>query len=283
MSYQPLPTLSSPYPPRNADDLGSPFPLKSSAQRSKRLLLLKYTFGLVCISVLLHYALLGAFPGSTYSRRFAIIQTVSDPDNKLKAVAEEAALVLEKLDPAVGQPGTFFRDAFPIRSMLAFWDLAEKEVASKGLDTCQGQLGRELIDAYHRHQLGFCLPQDADEQVRLAPIINGSDASHWLQGDPIPPSRIWCAPVHRDEFSKWWPYPAAPCLSTNARAVQDDSRKFRAAGCVVTPEGMSLTKEMEGERFLGADLDEILPEASECNELLERTAVVIGRQDQWNP
>lgn len=287
MSYQPLPTSSSVYPPRNADLLGPPYPLKSSAQRSRKLALVRYTAGAIIVTVLLHYALLGAFPHSSYTRQFRASESTAPSETayQYQPVTNEAAVVLEQLDPSAGQPGTFFRDAFPIRSMLAFWDLAEKEVASRRLDTCRGQLGRELIEAYNRHQLGYCLPQGDNDEVRLASKANtnGSAAIHWQEGEPVPPSRIWCAPVHRDDFSKWWPYPAAPCLSANIRAVQDSSRHYKATGCETTKDGEDLVREMGTERFLGSDLEQILPEVSECKELLERTAVVIGRQDQWNP
>jgi hypothetical protein len=46
--------------------------------------------------------------------------------------------------------GGFYRDAYPIRSMLKYWEIAEREVKERGLDTCDGQLGRELIDAHIR-------------------------------------------------------------------------------------------------------------------------------------
>jgi len=52
--------------------------------------------------------------------------------------------------------GGFYRDAYPIRSMIKYWEIAEKEVQERGLDTCKGQLGRELIDAYIRSNVDYC-------------------------------------------------------------------------------------------------------------------------------
>lgn len=54
--------------------------------------------------------------------------------------------------------GGFYRDAYPIRSMLKYWDIAEREVQERGLDTCNGQLGRELIDAHIRTTVDYCHP-----------------------------------------------------------------------------------------------------------------------------
>jgi hypothetical protein len=54
--------------------------------------------------------------------------------------------------------GGFYRDAYPIRSMIKYWEIAEKEVQEHGLDTCKGQLGRELIDAYIRSTVDYCHP-----------------------------------------------------------------------------------------------------------------------------
>jgi len=52
--------------------------------------------------------------------------------------------------------GGFYRDAYPIRSMLKYWNIAEREVKERGLDTCNGQLGRELMDAHLRTTIDYC-------------------------------------------------------------------------------------------------------------------------------
>jgi hypothetical protein len=260
MSYQLVPTSEGeyPYPPVRPGAIG---PSLKPRHQLKHWSVLKYALGLVAIFTWTHYAILGAFPTIRYSRHFRPELTLTDAI--YEAAKDDAARVLDKLNPAAGQPGTFFRDSYPIRSMLAFWELAEREVEERGLDTCKGQLSSELIDAYHRSHMAYCLP---------AAGHNGTTAS-----------KIWCAPVHRDEFSKWWPYPAAPCLSANIRPVAGSERKYIAAGCSVTTDGLTLLEEMDRERFLGNDLARVDPEPSPCREVLDRTAIVIGRQDQWNP
>jgi hypothetical protein len=167
--------------------------------------------------------------------------------------------------------------------MLAFWELAEKEAEARGVDTCHDQLGQSLIDAYYRSEVQYCVPEGVTG-LQLAPVRNNSHTPHWA-GQPVPPTTIACAPIHRDDFSKWWPYPAAPCLSTNIRAVKGDDRKFKAAGCKVTNDGANLMTEMGNERFLGKEITRVGldEEAAQCKLLVERTVLVIGRQDQWNP
>jgi len=54
--------------------------------------------------------------------------------------------------------GGFYRDAYPMRSMLKYWEIAEREVEERGLDTCNGQLGRELVDAHIRTIVDYCHP-----------------------------------------------------------------------------------------------------------------------------
>lgn len=61
--------------------------------------------------------------------------------------------------------GGFYRDAYPIRSMLRYWETAEREVRERGLDTCQGQLSRELIDAYVRSAVDYCHPVVSQKQL----------------------------------------------------------------------------------------------------------------------
>jgi len=76
--------------------------------------------------VTIHYILVSAFPSLIYLKKYRDLWNDYD-QHAITAIAAHA--VLGKLDPSVGQPGTFFRDSFPIRMMLAFWDLAEKEVS----------------------------------------------------------------------------------------------------------------------------------------------------------
>lgn len=239
--------------------------------------------------IIFHYVIIGAFPNSTYTIKFGEKFTgykIWEADEAYKAATASAENVLSHLNPSAGQPGTFFRDSFPIRSMLAFWELAEKEVAAKGLDTCNDQLGRGLVEGYHSSELAYCVPPgegDVFEAVNTANISAGWDAA---SGEQVPASRISCSPVQDNDFTNWWPYPAAPCVSTNLRTIPNESRRYRAAGCEITEKGVKLTIGMGRETFLGAQMESVDmdDERAICKERIERTtAVLIGRQDQWNP
>ncbi|OCF42522.1 hypothetical protein I317_03638 [Kwoniella heveanensis CBS 569] len=289
---------------------GPPYPLHIyKPSQSPLIVIIKYLAGATFGLVILHYVLLGAFPNSPYSTGFnsksksgiyygtdaAGSSSISNYGEAQAAAAE----LLDRIHPSAGQPGTFFRDSYPLKSMLAFWELAEKEVAARGLDTCNGQLSGPLVDAYHEAEMTYCAPPghvEAGGNFELVPTDhNGSYShSHWKPGDsPVPGTAISCSPVHRSLFSRWWPYPAAPCISTNLRTIPGDERKFRAAGCEMTEEGKKLKGEMGNERFLGSDVDHIPlisgdgdesgKNEAECTERIERTLLVIGRQDQWNP
>ncbi|WVQ83512.1 hypothetical protein IAT38_005653 [Cryptococcus sp. DSM 104549] len=267
---------------------GPPYPLHPPKARLTPTLVLKYILAAAGGLVIFHYVVVGAFPESSYTTTFREKLGTSESDRQFQAAAAAAEDVLSRLDPAALQPGTFFRDSFPIRSMLAFWELAEKEVEARGLNTCHGQLGRELVEAYHSSEVAYCEPPGSGEgRFEPAYIRNDSHTPHWTPetGEPVPPTTITCLPVQDSSFSKWWPYPAAPCLSTNLRAEKGEQRKFRAAGCEVTDKGFRLKKDMGRERFLGGEIDltSMEDEGAECKERIERTLVVIGRQDQWNP
>lgn len=45
---------------------------------------------------------------------------------------------------ATAVPGAHFRDLHPIQSVAQFLALAEREIATLGLSTCEGKLGKEL-------------------------------------------------------------------------------------------------------------------------------------------
>jgi hypothetical protein len=279
--YPPLSSSSSPGRLLDALRAYNPFSPEhhagSHSLKSKRIATTVKYLGSAFVALgILHFVFIGAFPKSAYTAAFRSKSWCSDPEYAAAAAAADA--VLAKLNPDAGEPGTFFRDSYPIRSMLAFWELAEKEVNARGLDTCGDQLGYGLIEAYHRSQVAYCMP-DGVHELQVSPIRNGS---HW-NGEPVPPTTIECAPVHRDEFSKWWPYPASPCLSTNIRAVPDELRKFVAAGCEVTDDGANLFTEMGNEGFLGKEITRSDLEVAECKEVVDHTVVIIGRQDQWNP
>lgn len=169
--------------------------------------------------------------------------------------------------------------------MLAFWELAEKEVAAKGLDTCNDQLGRGLVEGYHSSELAYCVPPGEGDVFEALDTLNMSANWDVASGEQVPATRISCTPVQDNDFTKWWPYPAAPCVSTNLRTIPDESRKYRAVGCKITDKGVKLNVDMGREKFLGAQMESVdmEDERAICKERIERTTVLIGRQDQWNP
>lgn len=261
--YQPVPTS---YPPESAT--GPPFPLRT--KRASTWTIIKYGLGLVVTFAAAHYLLTLVFPNSSLLHPFR--PKLHGSDFVDYAAAEAAALeVLNHIDPSSKTPGTFFRDSYPIRSALAFWDLAERQVDAKGLDTCDGQISRELVEAYHATRMTYCSPGN---EFELAPIN--------LTHTPLesPATYISCSAVHRNPFTKWWPYPAAPCISSNIRFVKGDQRAYLGV-CDVTADGQSLRSEMVGENFVGSDLTTV--DEAECMERIDHTVMIIKRQDQWNP
>ncbi|WWC68932.1 uncharacterized protein I206_102868 [Kwoniella pini CBS 10737] len=284
--YEPLPTSSTlpTYPPLP----GPPFRPRLHKKQITLILILKYVLGGCASLVICHFVLIGAFPNSSYTKYTTNFRNSHVEQSSYASAAASVQGVLDSIDSSAGQPGTFFRDSFPLKTMIAFWELAEKEVKARSLDTCNGQLGRELIDAYHSSQLGYCVPPgDSLTDFIIDPIRNDSRAPHLNTEDVnlVEGTSIFCSTVHRAEFSRWWPYPAAPCVSKNLRTIPNSQseRKFGAAGCEITEEGIKLNNEMGGERFLGTDTEGVAPENDQCKERIERTLLVIGRQDQWNP
>ena len=288
--YEVLPTtVPSSYPPQDPNELAIHRPASPYRSGSARLLhpaswsrprlpnIFKYILISIVGIILVHYSILGAFPRSYYATSYrGPVPSVSWEDAQYLPSHE----ILNQLDPAAGQPGTFFRDSYPIRSMLAFWDLAEKEAGAKGVNTCGGQLSRELVQAYHDSQVAYCIPPEMSSQVTLS-NMSSSSSPEWEPLDPVPATRIWCSPVHRSDFSNWWPYPAAPCVSTDLRVASKDSGTFKAVGCDVTQDGQDLDGEMGRERFLGNSIERTYE--GQCRERIEHTMLVVGRQDQWNP
>ncbi|KIR25875.1 hypothetical protein I309_05315 [Cryptococcus deuterogattii LA55] len=276
-AYQPLPSSENTYhPPRSEPPRqslsrllpwppsnplpGPPYPLRPTKSRFIPNHIIRYALAVTGGLIILHYVIIGAFPNSTYTIKFREKFTgykVWEADEAYKAATASAENVLSHLDPSAGQPGTFFRDSFPIRSMLAFWELAEKEVAAKGLDTCNDQLGRGLVEGYHSSELAYCLPPgegDVFEAVNTANMSAGWDAA---SGEQVPATRISCSPVQDNDFTNWWPYPAAPCVSTNLRTIPNESRRYRAAGCEITEKGVKLNIGMGREKFLGAQMESV--------------------------
>lgn len=221
--------------------------------------------------------IIGAFPASTYARTTRYQTSWTD---EVDGVPD----LLSQLHPSYGQPGTFFRDTYPLKSMVAFHQLAIEEVAAKGLDTCGDQLGMKFIESYSNSAIPYCVSSETSSFEPI--IIVNTSRSHTHHSTSTPSStQIWCTPNRQDGFTDWWPYPNSPCIATNLQPIKDEDRIFRAVGCEVTDQGKELLVNMENEAFLGNHMRSVdleYPDA-QCKDVVERTVMIIGRQDQWNP
>lgn len=177
-----------------------------------------------------------------------------------------------------GQAGGFYRDPRPIKTILGFWDLAERELKAKGLDTCWDKLGPRFVKEYSSTEMAYCLPPDTS----FGGASKARNESRLNHGGP---TWITCSAIHRNEFTKWWPYPAAPCLSSNMRMIEGKGREYRAAGCEVTNDGIRLISQMANEQFAGKQSVQVDLNSKEakCEEVVDHTVLLIHRQDQWNP
>lgn len=95
--------------------------------------------------------------------------------------------------------------------------------------------------------------------------------------------------MHHDDFSRWWPHAASPCISTHLRPISETYTKYHADSCALTPEGEQLKKEMldgdqKDQKFVGSDIEDVPnAEVGSCESWLNRTWIEVPRQDQWNP
>lgn len=196
---------------------------------------------------------------------------------------DPATVLAAELATATAGRGQFFRDPTPIRTARKFWELAEAQVAQLGADTCGDFLGRSFIEAYVRSKLDYCVSEQGSSLEHLPAV--GKSHLPWVPSDPggddLGDAAIMCIPVHHDEFSKWWRYPASPCLSTRLRPKATNRTVFYAPGCKKTEQGMALDDEMGDEVFLGKGV--IDGDGPLCKHKVDHTLLFIGRQDQWNP
>lgn len=64
-----------------------------------------------------------------------------------------------------GGAGTPLRDATPIATALRFLALAEAEVAALGLDTCDDEIGRAMVDAAAKRRVVYCAGAEGDDRM----------------------------------------------------------------------------------------------------------------------
>lgn len=297
-TYQPLARSSSDdihfthtpaYPP------SSPTPPHSHGRAGRGVLLVVARWVLMGLGALslAHFLLLAVLPSHAGDKYRSTVGLGSSSSSATSwASSAEAADLAQKLAPGSGQPGLFFRDPAPGHSAAAFWKLAEQEIRDSGRDTCNDQLGRALVDAYGRSKTLYCSSGSASAPFTLDALKAGTH-HHWEPSEPVPEDErrqaALCMPVHRDDVSKWWPFAASPCVSTNLRPGKSKGKftgegvDVSAAQCKVTEDGERLKHEMGHEVFLGSVINPADEDEGECSERIEHTLVLIHRQDQWNP
>lgn len=269
--------------------MSSYFPSTLPTQRSAKprwsaLGAVRYTLIALGTVTFIHLTLFWLAPDHPYTTTIRTVVTDATRSPDLAAAHDE--YVVEALHVSnSGSQGGFRRDSRPIRTILSFWDIAEKEVAARGLDTCESQLGRAFIEAYHETELPYCSPLGNGRDRDSAAAARNASAAWPSNDSAMSPTYMTCSAIKRHRFTQWWPYPAAPCLSSNLRVAQSGSKAFHAVGCEVTEDGSKLLEEMGHEDFAGRHTDHIDlgSEETVCREVIGHTTLLIGRQDQWNP
>jgi hypothetical protein len=266
----------------NTPYLPLPGPALGSHARSPRLsvwTVVRYTL-LVCGTILVVHALLQVVaPDHPYtsSVRTALLRPQPIESRPTWSIADSTQTVAT---------GGFYRDSSPIKTILGFWELAEKELKAKGLDTCWDKLGPRFIEEYHTTNMAYCVPPGASTDIEYGvEMRNQSRSRNRDHNGTDLPTYITCSAIHRNSFTKWWPYPAAPCLSSNMRMIEGGDRVTRAAGCQVTNDGTRLISQMAMEHYAGRDAVMVSMDSKEgiCEDIVDRTVLLIHRQDQWNP
>lgn len=157
------------------------------------------------------------------------------------------------------EPGGLYRDAYPVRTVQHFLELAVTEVAARKLNTCQDKLGVKLVESYNSSQLEYCAPADSPYD-----------------------SQATCFPVHKNPFTSWWPYPNAFCTSYGLQTTAQDNVHFQGK-CQITRAGAELLESMGREKFLGTFLFSGANLRTDPDKEVNHTVLLVGRQDQWNP
>ncbi|KAJ7143684.1 hypothetical protein C8R44DRAFT_138627 [Mycena epipterygia] len=255
-AYSPLPTQApnsngNGYPPLPTKTLLSRLTPTAPPTRIRRLLL--FVAVLALSSVLLVYLIID----SSFSSPFSLVPQHADGG---------AGYVYT--DP--GDPRSpFFRDTHPVLHSRLFLARARKEIRARRLDTCDGQLGTPMVDAYVAAALPYCTNDNE---------LNANSSS------------ITCFPV-RAEGSRnaWWPYPQAFCASHNLAHTQGwggdlPGRGLFTGTCAVTEKGVQLKTDMGTEGFLGTEFSETEgKDERTCGETIPHPVLFVPRQDRWNP
>ncbi|KAJ6493988.1 hypothetical protein C8R47DRAFT_1194823 [Mycena vitilis] len=249
-AYTPLPT-SAGYPPPQSHTILSRLTPQAPPTRIRRLL--AFIAVLSLSSTLLVYLVFSPFSLSGFTTGSS---TTSSSDYYDDDYAESGG---------DGPSSPFFRDTHPALHARLFLARAQAEIKARGLNTCNGQLGARMVDAYIDNAVSYC----------------GADDS---------PTAITCFPAGRaapkDTPNAWWPYPQAFCASNQLTHATGWGGNVPARGtfagqCAVSDDGERLKADMGREVFLGKEFVE--GGEGECGEVITHPVLFIHRQDRWNP
>ncbi|KAJ7449198.1 hypothetical protein FB451DRAFT_1375098 [Mycena latifolia] len=243
--------------------------------RIRRLLVLAAVLGLS--STLLVYLIFSA----SLSSPFALSSVLRNPSRGPGSVYADGAGYTGPGDPR----SPFFRDPHPALHARLFLARAQAEIAARRLDTCGGQLGGRMVDAYLAAAVPYC----------SASSTSSSNTSHEQNGSST--SSITCFPARAGDGTpnQWWPYQQAFCASRNLAHSHGWGGDVRRRGlfsghCAITEAGATLKANMGGEVFLGTEFDDADNEDSKeghgeqaCGERIEHPVLFVPRQDRWNP
>ncbi|KAJ7129838.1 hypothetical protein C8R43DRAFT_1240018 [Mycena crocata] len=141
----------------------------------------------------------------------------------------------------------FFRNSHPVLHARLFFARAQAEIRTRGLDTCNGQLGTRMVDGYLDAALPYC-----------EPASNAVDAS------------ITCFPLSVARATSRTPQAGA--------ATSPGVGCSRASAASPTPDPAQ-----GGWGGLGVEFQEADAQEKQCGEMVKHPVLFVPRQDRWNP
>ncbi|KAJ7653176.1 hypothetical protein DFH06DRAFT_1474933 [Mycena polygramma] len=249
-AYTPLPT-SNGYPPPQSHTILSRLTPAAPPTRIRRLLAFIAVLALSS-TLLVYFVFSPAFSPSGFPSGSSTTSSSDSYDDYAESGGD-------------GPSSPFFRDTHPALHARLFLARAQAEIRARKLDTCNGQLGTRMVDAYIDNAVPYCSSNDS-------------------------PTAITCFPAGRaapkDTPNAWWPYPQAFCASNQLTHATGWGGNVPARGtfegqCTVSEDGERLKADMGREIFLGKEFAEGGDGA--CGEVVTHPVLFIHRQDRWNP
>ncbi|KAK7052463.1 hypothetical protein R3P38DRAFT_2603832 [Favolaschia claudopus] len=269
-AYTPLPTTTNGYPPRQSSHaILSKLTQTAPPTRIRRLLI----FAAV---LLLSSALVVYFTFSPSSLPDLSTPWSSNSNSNSNSNSESTYTADTSSHPS-DNVSPFFRDTHPAFHARLFLARAQAQIKSRSLDTCNGKLSSQMIDAYLDNAVPYCT------SLSPAPPLNAFSPNE---------AAITCFPAGsaspRSSPNNWWPYPQAFCTSHSLAHTPGwggpvSGRGLFTGRCKLGDRGTQLKKDMGREVFLGTEFVEDEKAGSSCSEMLEHPVLFVPRQDRWNP